>query len=175
MLVSELKKTIREIPDFPKPGIGFKDITPLFRDERAFRSAMDRLGDRYEGEKIDAVAGIDARGFIIASILAYRLGKGLILVRKAGKLPAKVESESYTLEYGEAKIEVHKDAAGPGQRILVVDDLLATGGTAAAAGRIFERLGARVEGYGFLVELDFLKGRANLPPDRVFSLIHFED
>ena len=175
MLVSELKKTIREIPDFPKPGIGFKDITPLFRDAKAFRSAMDRMGNRYEGEKIDAVAGIDARGFIIASILAYRLGKGLILVRKAGKLPAKVESESYALEYGEAKIEIHKDAAGPGQRILVVDDLLATGGTAAAAGRIFERLGARVEGYGFLVELDFLKGRAKLPPDRVFSLIHFDD
>ncbi len=175
MLVSELKKTIREIPDFPKPGIAFKDITPLFRDAEAFRSAMERLGDRYEGEKIDAVAGIDARGFILASILAYRLGTGLILVRKAGKLPGTLESESYALEYGEAKIEVHKDAAGPGQRILVVDDLLATGGTAAATGRIFERLGARVEGYGFLVELDFLNGRAKLPPDRVFSLIHFED
>lgn len=175
MLVSELKKTIREIPDFPKPGIAFKDLTPLFLDPLAFRSALDRLGDRYEGEKIDVVAGIDARGFVIASTLAYRLGTGLILVRKAGRLPAEVESESYELEYGEAKIEVHTDAVKPGQRILVVDDLLATGGTAAAAGRIFERLGARVEGFGFLVELDFLNGRANLPPDRVFSLIRFKD
>ncbi len=175
MLVSELKKIIREIPDFPKPGIAFKDITTLFRDPLAFHSAMSRLADRYEGEKIDSVAGIDARGFIIASVLAYRLGTGLILVRKGGRLPAAVESETYALEYGEAKIEVHKDAAEPGQRILIVDDLLATGGTASAAGRIFERLGVRVEGYGFLVELDFLNGRANLPPDRVFSLIHFED
>jgi len=175
MLVTEIKKIIREIPDFPKPGIGFKDVTTLFRDPQAFRSAMDRLVERYEGEKIDFVAGIDARGFIIASVLAYRLSMGLILVRKAGRLPGAVEKESYALEYGEAEIEVHKDAAEPGQRVLIVDDLLATGGTAAAAGRIFERLGVRVEGYGFLVELDFLNGRANLPVDRVFSLIHFED
>jgi len=174
MLVSELKKTIREIPDFPKPGIGFKDLSELFRDPAAFRSAMDRMVERYEGEKIDAVAGIDARGFTVAAVLAHQLKLGLVLVRKAGRLPAAVESESYSLEYGEAKMEVHKDAVEPGQRVLVVDDLLATGGTAGAAGRIFERLGARVEGFGFLVELDFLNGREKLPPDRVFSLIHFD-
>lgn len=175
MLVSELKKTIREIPDFPKPGIGYKDLTTLFRNPIAFSSAMDRMVDRYHGEKIDLVAGIDARGFSVASVLAYRLDLGLVLVRKGGKLPGAVEAESYSLEYGEATLEVHKDSVEPGQRVLIVDDLLATGGTAAAAVRIFERLGARVESCGFLVELDFLNGRKILPPDRVFSLIHFED
>ena len=175
MLVSDLKKTIRVIQDFPKPGVGFKDITTLFLDPIAFGSAMDRMVSRYQGEKIDFVAGIDARGFSVASVLAYRLNLGLILVRKRGKLPGPVETEDYTLEYGKATIEVHKDSISPGQRILIIDDLLATGGTAAAAGRIFERLGARIEGFGFLVELDFLKGREKLPPDRVFSLIHFED
>jgi len=175
MLVSDLKKTIREIPDFPKPGVGFKDITTLFVNPIAFKSAMDRMVERYQGEKIDLVAGIDARGFSVAAVLAYRLGLGMILVRKGGKLPGQVEAEDYALEYGEATIEVHKDSVEAGQRILIVDDLLATGGTAAAAGRIFERLGARIEGFGFLVELDFLKGREKLPPDRVFSLIHFED
>jgi adenine phosphoribosyltransferase len=175
MLVSDIKKTIREIPDFPKPGVAFKDITTLFVNPLAFKSAMDRMVERYEGEKIDLVAGIDARGFSVASVLAYRLQLGLILVRKAGKLPGPVETEGYSLEYGDAAIEVHKDAVESGKRILIVDDLLATGGTAAAAGRIFERLGARIEGFGFLVELDFLKGREKLPPDRVFSLIHFEN
>ncbi|NIM00076.1 MAG: adenine phosphoribosyltransferase [Acidobacteria bacterium] len=175
MLVSELKKTIREIPDFPKPGVGYKDLTTLFRNPLAFVSAMDRMVDRYHGEKIDLVAGIDARGFSLASVLAYRLDLGLVLVRKAGKLPAAVEAESYQLEYGQATLEVHRDSVEPGQRVLVVDDLLATGGTAAAACRIFERLGAVVEGCGFLVELDYLNGRDQLPPDRVFSLIHFEE
>lgn len=175
MLVSELKKTIREVPDFPKPGVNYKDLTTLFRNPLAFVSAMDRMVDRYHGEKIDLVAGIDARGFSVASVLAYRLDLGLILARKGGKLPAAVEAESYQLEYGEATLEVHQDAVEPGQRVLIVDDLLATGGTAAAALRIFERLGARVEGFGFLVELDFLNGRARLPRDRVFSLIHFEE
>ena len=116
MLVRDLKKTIRTVPDFPKPGVSYKDISTLFRNPLAFRSAMDRLIERYHGEKLDAVAGIDARGFSIASVLAYRLSLGLILVRKAGKLPAAVETETYELEYGEAKIEVHKDAIGPGQR-----------------------------------------------------------
>jgi adenine phosphoribosyltransferase len=174
MLVSDLKKTIREVPDFPKPGVGFKDLSTLFRDATAFRSAMDRMVERYQGERLDAVAGIDARGFSVAAVLAHQLNLGLIMVRKAGKLPAEVESESYALEYGEATMEVHKDAVEPGQRVIVVDDLLATGGTAAAAGRLFTRLGARIEGFGFLVELDFLNGRKQLPPDRVFSLIRFE-
>ena len=175
MLVSELKKSIREVPDFPKPGISFKDVTTLFRDAAAFRSAMDRMTERFSGDKIDAVAGIDARGFVLAGVLADRLNTGLILVRKEGKLPAAVEGESYELEYGTARMEMHADAVEPGQRIIIVDDLLATGGTAAAAATLFDRLGARVEGFGFLVELDFLKGRDKLPPDRVFSLIHYED
>jgi len=174
MLVSDLKKTIRVIPDFPKPGVSYKDISTLFRDPVGFKSAMDRMVERFDGEKLDAIAGIDARGFAIASVLAYRLDVGLILVRKAGKLPADVEAERYSLEYGEATMEVHKDAVEAGQRIVVIDDLLATGGTAAASGRIFERLGARVEGYGFLVELDYLDGRKQLPDHRVFSLIHFD-
>ncbi len=175
MLVSDLKRAIREIPDFPKPGIAFKDISTLFLNPVAFGSAMDRMVSRYHGEKIDLVAGIDARGFSVASVLAYRLNLGLVLVRKGGKLPGPVEAEDYTLEYGKATIEVHKDSVAAGQRILIIDDLLATGGTAAAAGRIFERLGARIEGFGFLVELDYLNGREKLPPDRVFSLIHFEE
>ena len=175
MLVSDLKKTIRNVPDFPKPGVNFRDITTLFVNPVAFGSAMDRMVERYHGDDIDVVAGIDARGFSVASVLAYRLNLGLILVRKGGKLPAEVEAEDYALEYGKATIEVHKDSIEPGQRILIIDDLLATGGTAAAAGRIFERLGARIEGFGFLVELDFLKGREKLPKDRVFSLIHFDD
>jgi len=174
MLVSELKKTIREVPDFPKPGVSFKDLTTLFQNPVAFRSAMDRLTERFSDEKIDVVAGIDARGFVIAGVLADRLNLGMVLVRKAGKLPHLVEGESYALEYGEARMEVHADAVEPGQRVVILDDLLATGGTAAAAGRLMERLGAKIEGFGFLVELDFLGGRKLLPPDRVFSLIHFD-
>jgi adenine phosphoribosyltransferase len=174
MLVADLKKTIREIPDFPKPGINFYDVSTLFRHPEAFGSAMERMVERYRGQKLDALAGIEARGFIVASVLAYRLGLGLVLVRKPGKLPAATIGESYSLEYGEARVEVHRDAVEPDQRVVVVDDLLATGGTAAATGQLLERLGARVEGYGFLVELDFLKGREKLRAESVFSLIRYE-
>lgn len=174
MLIGDLKKTIREVPDFPRPGINFYDVTTLFREPLALRSVVDRMFERYSGEKIDALVGVEARGFVLASVLAYRLGTGLILARKPGKLPAEKDTESFTLEYGEEQIEVHRDAVEPGQRVLVVDDLLATGGTAAATGRVLERLGAKVEGYGFMVELDFLKGREKLPKDRVFSLIRYE-
>ncbi len=174
MLMADLKKTIREIPDFPKPGINFYDLTTLFRDPAAFSSAMDRMAERYRGEKLDALAGIEARGFIVASVLADRLDLGLVLVRKPGKLPADTIQESYSLEYGEATVEVHRDAVEPDQRVVVIDDLLATGGTAAASGKLLERLGARVEGYGFLVELDFLKGREKLRAESVFSLIRYE-
>lgn len=174
MLVADLKKTIREIPDFPKPGVNFYDLTTLFRDRAAFSSAMDRMAERYRGEKLDALAGIEARGFIVASVLADRLGLGLVLVRKPGKLPADTISESYSLEYGEATVEVHRDALEPDHRVVVIDDLLATGGTAGAAGKLLSRLGARVEGYGFLVELDFLKGREKLRAESVFSLIRYE-
>jgi len=174
MLASELKKSIREIPDFPKPGINFYDVSTLFRNARAFRGAVDRLIDRYRGDRIDAFAGIEARGFILSAAMAYALGVGLVLVRKQGKLPHDTESESFSLEYGEAQIEVHRDAVEPGQRIVIVDDLLATGGTAAASARIIKRLGGRVEGFAFMVELGFLEGRRQLGPASVFSLLQYD-
>lgn len=173
MLVSDLKRTIREIPDFPKPGVNFYDLTTLFRNPVAFHSAVDRMLERYRGVKLDAVAGIEARGFVLASAMAYGLGAGLVLVRKSGKLPRETEREEYTLEYGKSEVEVHRDAVSRGQRVLIADDLLATGGTAAAVGRLIERLGGRVEGYAFLVELAFLTGRKQLASENVFSLIQY--
>jgi len=170
----EIKKRIREIPDFPKPGILFYDVATLFRDGAAFRAVVEQMASRLEDRGLDALAGIEARGFVLASALAYRLGLGLLLVRKRGKLPGSTVGESYALEYGEAHIEMQSDAIGAGRRVLVVDDLLATGGTAAAAGRLVERLGARVQGYGFMVELGFLGGRARLGSGEVFSLIHYD-
>jgi adenine phosphoribosyltransferase len=174
MLASELKKSIREIPDHPQPGINFYDVSTLFRDARAFRGAVDRMIDRYRGDRIDAFAGIEARGFVLAGAMAYALEVGLILVRKQGKLPHDTESERYTLEYGEAEIEIHRDAVEAGQRIVVVDDLLATGGTASASARIIERLGGRVEGFAFMIELGFLGGRRQLGPASVFSLLQYD-
>jgi len=174
MLVADLKKTIREIPDFPKPGINFYDVSTLFRKAAAFRAAVDTLVERFRGEPLDAIAGIEARGFVLAAAMAYRLEVGLILVRKQGKLPARTEAETYTLEYGTAAVEMHRDAVEPDQRVLVVDDLLATGGTAAATGRLVRRLGGRVQGYAFMVELEFLSGRGKLDSDNVFSLIRYD-
>ena len=174
MLLSDLKKIIRQVPDYPKPGINFFDLTTLFQDARAFGSAVERMVGRFRGQPIDALAGIEARGFVLASAMAYALGVGLVLVRKAGKLPGETEGETYQLEYGEARIEVHRDAIQPDQRIVVVDDLLATGGTAAAAGRLVERLGGRLEGYAFMVELGFLSGSASLGDSPVFSLINYD-
>ncbi len=174
MQVQDLKKTIREIPDFPKPGINFYDLTTLFRDARAFATAVNGMVERYRDAKIDALAGIEARGLVMASAMAYALDLGLILVRKQGKLPAETEAESYTLEYGKASLEIHRDALRPGQRVVIVDDLLATGGTAAAAGRILERLGASIDSYAFMVELGFLEGRGKLDGNEVFSLIRYD-
>ena len=171
--VSELRKSIREVRDFPKAGINFYDVTTLFRDPFAFHSAIDHLAERYRGQAFDAVLGIEARGFVLAAVLADRLGAGLILARKPGKLPCAAEREAYDLEYGQAQIEVHRDAVEPGQRILIVDDVLATGGTARAAGRVVERLGGSVPGYAFLVELTFLNGRERVGADRVFSLLSY--
>lgn len=173
MLVGDLKKVIREIPDFPKPGITFYDLTTLFRSATAFRIATDKMIERYRGEKIDAIVGIEARGFVVASAMARELEAGLVLARKPAKLPAEVESEEYLLEYGTGRIEIHRDAISAGQRLLVVDDVLATGGTAAAAGRLVERLGGVVEGFAFMVELGFLNGRRLLGATPVFSLIHY--
>lgn len=173
MRVADLKKTIREVPDFPRPGINFYDLSTLFRDAEAFQTAIEVMVERYKGDRIDALAGIESRGFIVASAMAHRLGIGMIMVRKAGKLPAATEDEAYELEYGTARLEIHRDAVEAGNRVVVVDDLLATGGTAGAAGRMIERLGGRVEGYGFMVELGFLDGRKELGSDGVFSLITY--
>jgi adenine phosphoribosyltransferase len=173
MSVSDLRKTIREVPDFPRPGINFYDVTTLFRDASAFRSAVDHLVERYRSEPLDGLVGIEARGFVLASAMAYRLGTGLVLARKPGKLPCAAESESYELEYGQAQIEIHHDAVTRGENILVVDDVLATGGTARAAGAVVERLGGRVHGFAFLIELSFLSGRERVGTERVYSLLQY--
>ena len=171
--VAELRKAIREVPDFPKPGINFYDVTTLFRNAAAFRSAADLITERFRADSVDAVMGIEARGFVLAAVLADRLGTGLILARKPGKLPCATERESYDLEYGQAQIEVHRDAVQTGQRILIVDDVIATGGTAQAAGKLVERLGGSVPGFAFLIELTFLNGRERVGAERVFSLIQY--
>lgn len=174
MLVADLKRIIREVPDHPKPGIVFYDLTPLFRSPEALRAVVSRMVERFRGDGIDAVAGIEARGLVIAAPIALELGVGLALVRKAGKLPWNRVSESYDLEYGTGVLEVHKDAFAPGENVLVVDDVLATGGTARAAGRLVERLGGRVRAFAFLVELGFLGGRRAFGDADVFSLVRYD-
>lgn len=173
MLVTDLKKTIREIPDFPKPGINFYDVSTLFRDPVAFRAAVQGMCEPFRDQPIDLLAGIEARGFVLAAAMALEMNVGLLMVRKAGKLPGETASESYSLEYGEAQIEVHSDAIERGQRVLVVDDLLATGGTAAATGKLVERLGGSLTGYAFMVELGFLPGREKLSGKEVFGLLNY--
>lgn len=173
--MEELKKVIREVPDFPKQGILFYDITTLLSDASAFAFAIDRLYERYADKEIDLVLAIDARGFIFGSALAYKLGTGLILVRKAGKLPYKTKKASYTLEYGTDEVEMHEDSVGKGQKILIVDDLLATGGTASAAVELVEKSEGEVVECSFLVELTFLKGRDRLAGTNVFSLIQYDE
>ena len=174
MLIAEMKRSIRQVPDFPKPGINFYDVSTLFRNADALRTAVDRMVERFRGDKLDAIAGIEARGFLLASVMAYHLGVGVVMMRKPGKLPAETHGEDYDLEYGQARIEIHKDAIAPGERVAVIDDLLATGGTAAAAGRLLEACGAKVVGYGFLVELTGLGGRAGLGSADIFSLLQYE-
>jgi adenine phosphoribosyltransferase len=173
MLVSDLKKLIREIPDYPKPGITFYDLTTLFRNGEAFRRVIERLAERFQKDRIDVVVGIEARGFMLAAALAYEYRVGIVPVRKPGKLPWRVTGEDYTLEYGSGRLEAHEDALEKGQRALIVDDVLATGGTAAATGRLVDRLGAVVCGYAFLLELGFLSGRTRLNSDNVFSLVSY--
>jgi len=173
-MVEQLTGLIREIPDFPKPGITFKDITPLLADADAFRAAVDGIADRFADLAVDRVLGIEARGFILAAPIAYRFGAGFTPVRKAGKLPWQVEAEEYALEYGTDLLEIHKDAVAPGERVLVVDDVLATGGTAAATIRLVEKLGGQVVGLGFILELAFLAGRQRLPGREIVSLIRYE-
>jgi adenine phosphoribosyltransferase len=171
--MEELKKRIRNIPDFPKKGIVFRDITTLLKDKDAFRRVIDVLYDRYKDEQIDVVVGTEARGFLLAAPLAYRLGVGVVPVRKPGKLPAETLRVEYQLEYGTDALEIHKDAISSGQRILVVDDLLATGGTIAATCEMVDKLGGEIVGVAFLIELDFLGGRDRLAGRNVLSLIHY--
>jgi len=172
--MEHLKKLIREVPDFPKPGILFYDITTLLKDAGGLRAAIDGLRERYKNTKIDVVLGIEARGFIFAPAVAYALGLGFIPVRKPKKLPAETVRMEYALEYGTDSVEIHKDAIQPGQSVLVIDDVLATGGTAAAVAKLVEKLGGKVAGIGFVIELDFLHGRDKLTGHDVFSLLHYD-
>jgi adenine phosphoribosyltransferase len=169
----DLKKLIREVPDFPKPGINFYDITTLMKDPAGWRGVMDALKAHYADLKVDVVVGIEARGFFFAPALAYAIGAGFVPVRKPGKLPAATETVEYALEYGTDRLQMHKDAVAPGTRVLILDDVLATGGTAAAVASLVERLGGTVVSMGFVVELDFLNGRSKLPGRDVYSLLHY--
>jgi adenine phosphoribosyltransferase len=162
---------LRDVPDFPRPGIVFKDLSPLLADVDAFRFTIDAIADHAEGLAVDKVVGIEARGFIFAAAVAYRLGAGFVPVRKPGKLPAETITETYALEYGSDSLDLHRDAIAAGESVLVVDDVLATGGTAAATCRLVERLGGRVAALAFVVELGFLDGRAKLPDHDMLSLI----
>jgi adenine phosphoribosyltransferase len=173
-MMDDLKKLIREIADYPKPGILFYDLTTLLQDPRGFHSLVDRLCEHYNGKKVDLVAGIEARGFIFAPALAYRLGAGFVPIRKPRKLPSKTVSVTYELEYGSDQLEIHQDAVKPGQRVLLCDDLLATGGTASAAIELVRKLGGELAGAAFAVELSFLNGRAKIPGVDVFSLLKYD-
>lgn len=169
-----LKTKVRDIPDYPKPGIIFKDLTTLFRDAEAFAFVIDALTEKVKEFKPTRLVGIEARGFILAPTIAYKLGVGFVPIRKPGKLPYKTEKVSYALEYGEDSVEVHVDSFDKNERVVIIDDLLATGGTALAACQLVEKLGARVAAAGFVVSLDFLNGRKRLPSQlEVFSLIQY--
>ncbi len=169
----DLKQHIRHVPDFPKAGILFYDITTLLRDPQGFTMTIEMLSMPYVGQGIDAVVGIESRGFILGGAVAQRLGAGFIPIRKPGKLPAKAITEIYDLEYGKDALEIHEDAVQKGQRILIVDDVLATGGTAAAAAQLVAKLGADIHGMAFLIELLFLNGRAKLSNQQVFSVLQY--
>jgi adenine phosphoribosyltransferase len=170
----DLKSLIREVPDFPKPGILFYDITTLLKDAGGFHDVIDGLSNRYRGTKVDTILGIEARGFIFAPAIAYALNAGFVPVRKPKKLPAECVRVTYDLEYGTDTLEMHKDAVGQGHRVLIVDDLLATGGTAAAAARMVREAGGEVVGVGVVIELSFLNGREKLAGTDVFSLLQYD-
>ena len=172
--MSDLSSHIRTVPDFPKPGIGFKDITTLLKNGKALRQSVDELAEKFTGKKIDKIVGIESRGFIFGTAIAYKWNIGFIPVRKPGKLPAETISQEYELEYGTDKIEIHKDAISPADKILIVDDLLATGGTAAATVELVKKLGGDIQGIGFLIELTFLNGRQKLGDYEVVSLIEYD-
>jgi adenine phosphoribosyltransferase len=169
-----LKDFIRDIPDWPSPGVVFKDITPLLADPDAFAYVIDSLAEPFAGRAIEKVIGVEARGFVLAAPLARRFGAGFVPVRKPGKLPWEIERQEYELEYGTNLLEIHRDAVAPGERVLVCDDVLATGGTAAATVRLAERLGGRVVGLSFLLELGFLGGRGKLEGHELHTLLTYE-
>jgi adenine phosphoribosyltransferase len=169
-----LKDLIRDVPDFPQPGVVFKDITPLLADPTALTECVEALAAAFGMRRVDKVLGVEARGFIVAAPVALRLGAGFVPIRKAGKLPWEVQRETYSLEYGTDSLEVHKDALRPGERALIIDDVLATGGTASATARLVGRLGAETAGFGCIVELGFLGGRARLAGIDTVSLLNYE-
>jgi adenine phosphoribosyltransferase len=174
MNLDALKKAIRDVPDFPKPGILFKDITPVLADPALFRFAVDLFAERHAKGRIDRVCAIEARGFLFGAAVALQLGVGIVPIRKKGKLPYRTREASYSLEYGTATLQVHEDAVKKGMRVLLIDDLLATGGTAAASAQLIEQLGGEIAEIQFLIELAFLKGRGKLSKYNVFAPITFE-
>jgi len=171
--IARLKEMIRDVKDFPKKGVIFKDITTLIKDPHSFKLACDLFVDQARKYKADMVVGVESRGFIFAPIIAGELGLGFVPVRKKGKLPAKTVSVTYALEYGKDTLEIHRDAINKGDRVLVIDDLLATGGTSRAVGKLIKKLGGQVKAFGFLIELSFLKGRSKLKGNSIFSLIKY--
>ncbi|HEX5616352.1 MAG TPA: adenine phosphoribosyltransferase [Acidimicrobiia bacterium] len=172
--VAWLRSHVRDIPDYPKPGIMFRDITPLLAAPDAFSATIDALGAPFADDRIDKVLGVEARGFVFAAPIAYRHAAGFVPVRKAGKLPWEIEREEYELEYGTDLLEIHRDAIRPGERVLVVDDVLATGGTASATLRLADRMGAEIVGFAFLIELTALGGRAKLPGQRIHAVVGYD-
>lgn len=170
----DLKKKIRNIPDFPEKGIIFRDIGPLLEDKNVFSFAINQLVKKFRNKRIDKVVGVDARGFILAGILAHRLEAGMVMVRKKGKLPYETEAEEFDLEYGKATLEIHKDSIKPGERVLLIDDVLATGGTMAATAKLIEKLKGKIVGIAFLIILDYLPGRKKLKNYPLFSLINYK-
>ena len=173
MQIEQIRELIRDVPDFPEPGIVFKDITPVLADPLAFSTIVDLIVVHFGRGNVDKVVGIEARGFILAAPVAYHFNAGLVPVRKVGKLPHETVAEEYALEYGTATLEIHRDAIGAGERVLIVDDVLATGGTAKATSSLVRRIGGKVVGIACLIELDFLHGRDRLEGDELFTLIHY--
>ncbi len=171
--MNDLKRYIREVPDYPKPGINFYDITTLLKNKEGFRLTLDRFHELFADQQIDKVVGMESRGFLFGPPLAYDIGAGFVPIRKPGKLPAVTHSQSYDLEYGTDRLEMHRDAIEPGERILIVDDVIATGGTAAAAGELVRACGGDIVGYGFVIELSFLDGRSRLGGAPVSSLLTY--
>jgi adenine phosphoribosyltransferase len=172
-MFAKLRAAVRDVPDFPKPGIIFKDITPILKDGTLFRASIEAFLERCRGKKIDKIVGIDARGFLFGSAVAYQLGIGFVPLRKKGRLPYKTESAAYSLEYGEAEMELHIDAIVPGEQIVLIDDLLATGGTSASAATLIKKVGGELLEAQFLIELEFLHGREKLTPTPVVSFLKY--